>query len=263
MPGPDHLVDQPRLADRRSRALGDVAAVAEHRDAVRNTKDVFEEMRDEDDALARCAEAPQDAEQQFHLGRRQGRGRLVQDDDAGPGEYDPGDLDQLLQADRQRSDALAGVEVEPEIRQLAARRLPHAAPAYEPARPRRLLAKKHVLGHGQVGHGREFLVHHADAGRDALARRPELHLPASHGHPTTTRPMHARDDLHEGGFAGAVLAHEAVDLALLQREINAAQGLHAAEALGHAGHLEGWWGHRASPKKTFSRKAGEGGAQIR
>jgi hypothetical protein len=39
----------------------------------------------------------------------------------------------------------------------------------------RLRAEKDVLGHGQVRHDAEFLVHHADAGGQRVARRAQMH----------------------------------------------------------------------------------------
>src|SRR6185312_14928836 len=44
----------------------------------------------------------------------------------------------------------------------------------------------------------------------------------------------AGDDLHQGGFAGAVVAQQRHDLAGLHREIDVTQGLDGAEALGQA-----------------------------
>ena len=43
--------------------------------------------------------------------------------------------------------------------------------------------------------------------------------------------MDAGDHLHQGALAGAVLPREAVNGSRPQREIDAAQGLHAAEGL--------------------------------
>ena len=101
------------------------------------------------------------------------------------------------------------------------------------------MTEEHVLGHREVGHGREFLVHHADPGRQAVARGPETDLAAIHHEGAGRRLVHAGDDLHERRLAGAVLADEAVDLARAQGEVDAPQGLDAAEALGDALHRDG------------------------
>ena len=44
------------------------------------------------------------------------------------------------------------------------------------------------------------------------------------------------EDVHQGRLAGAVLAQQRMDLAGIQVEIDAAQRVHAAEALAHIRH---------------------------
>jgi hypothetical protein len=46
--------------------------------------------------------------------------------------------------------------------------------------------------------------------------------------------MHAGEDLHQGALAGAILAHEPVNLAGQEVEIDAIEGRGAAEAFGDA-----------------------------
>src|SRR5699024_10114669 len=57
--------------------------------------------------------------------------------------------------------------------------------------------------------------------------------------------LHAGEHLHEGGLAGAVLAADPVDLALVDRERDVLQGDHAGESLGDGPHLEDGFGHGA------------------
>jgi hypothetical protein len=49
--------------------------------------------------------------------------------------------------------------------------------------------------------------------------------------------------LHQGGFAGAVLTHDGVDLGLADIEVHIRQRLHAGEGLGDAAHLQNGLGH--------------------
>ena len=116
----DHGLDQRRLVDRGRRCLRDLAAVAEHRHRVGDAQYVLDEMRDEDDRGALFAQPSQGREQPLHLRRRQRRGRLVEDDDAGAREQHAGDLDQLLQADRQIADPRQRIDVDAEPRELLA-----------------------------------------------------------------------------------------------------------------------------------------------
>ena len=87
------------LGDRR---VSTCAPVAEHGDAVGELHDLVDAVRDVDDRDAVAGELPDDLEQPLAFGRRQGRGRLVHDQDAGVDRQRLGDLDQLLLADAQR-----------------------------------------------------------------------------------------------------------------------------------------------------------------
>ncbi len=81
-------------------------------------------------------------------------------------------------------------------------------------------------------------MHHADAGRERVAGRTEMHLTPVDRHATLVLRMNAGDDLHQGGLAGAVLADQPVDLPLTQREVDVAQGRNAAKGLGDALHRQ-------------------------
>src|SRR6188474_2866695 len=70
--------------------------------------------------------------------------------------------------------------------------------------------------------------------------------------------MHAGEDFREGGFAGAVLTEERMDLAALQIEVDVAQHFHTRELLGYAarrnerriGGGRGCLGHAQRPAGT-------------
>ena len=74
-------------------------------------------------------------------------------------------------------------------------------------------------------------MHHADAARARVAGGAEMDGLAVHLEGAGIGAVHAGDHLHQGALAGAVLAGEPVDRAGLKREIDAAQGLDAAERL--------------------------------
>ena len=130
------------------------------------------------------------------------------------------------------------IDVEAEAGELLLRLALHARPVDHAAGDHRLRAEKDVLGDGQIGNDRQFLVHHADAGRERVARRAQMDGLAGHPHLALEAVMHAGDDLHHRRFAGAVLADKAVDFALHQREVHVAQRMHAAERLRDADHFE-------------------------
>ena len=80
-----------------------------------------------------------------------------------------------------------------------------------------------------------------------------MHWASIDAHFALIAGMHAGYDLHERALAGAVLADETVDLADLQRKIDGAQGLHAAERLGDAGEFEQRRTHRGGTCKRFAQ----------
>ena len=95
-------------------------------------------------------EPDQNAEQPLDLRRRQGGGRLVEDDDARAGEQHAGELDELLHADREIAEPRARIDVEPEALELLARLARHVAPGHDAEAVDRLRAEKHVLGDGRA-----------------------------------------------------------------------------------------------------------------
>ena len=217
--GADHAVDDPALVDGGARFGRDRPAVAEHRDAVADRQHVVEEMRDEHDAAPGLAQPAQQREQPLDLGRRQRRGRLVQDDDARAGEQHARELDQLLQAERQRAHPRARIDVDAEALQMLGRAAAHRPPVDQAEPVDRLHAEMDVLRHRQLAHDGKLLMHHADAGRARIARRAKADRPAVEAHLALILGVHAGDDLHQRGLAGAVLADQPVDLARRQREI--------------------------------------------
>ena len=49
--------------------------------------------------------------------------------------------------------------------------------------------------------------------------------------------IRAAQNLHQRGFARGVVAHKTQDLPRIERKVNAAQGMHRAEALVDVAHL--------------------------
>ena len=84
----------------------------------------------------------------------------------------------------------------------------------------------------------DVLVHGDDAGADRLGRRVRREVLASEVHGAAGMVIDAADDLHEGGFAGAIGAHQHGDLTCMQFERDAAKHLDMAEGLPQAVHAE-------------------------
>ena len=233
----DHERGQLRVGALRA-ALADHLALPDHRDPVGDGLDFLELVRDEDDGAAVRAEVAHDAEEVLGLAGGEHRGRLVQDQDAGLAHQRLDDLDPLLDADGEFLDHRVRVDVEAEL----LGQVPHLGPGPPPVEQAEaaggLLAQGHVLGHGEHRDEHEVLVHHADPGgdgvfggadRDRLAVHPDLALVG------LSQPV---QDVHQGRFAGPVLAQQGADLAGLDRQVNVIVGHQAAETLGDAGQLK-------------------------
>ena len=126
-------------------------------------------MGNEDDARAFVPQLSQGRKQALHLRRRERRGWLIEDDDARAGRQNAGDLDQLLQADRQVAEPGERIDVDAESGELFTGFARHSPPLHEAEAIGRLRPEKHVLGHRQIRRDAEFLMDHGDAGRARVA----------------------------------------------------------------------------------------------
>ena len=107
-----------------------------------------------------------------------------------------------------------------------------------------LPAEEKVGGDVEAGDEVEFLKDGGDAGRLRGARIGEAGRAALDQHLAAVRLDDAGEDVHQGRFAGAVLAEQRMNFAALEIEVDAAQGLHAAKALDDAAHRQKRGGDR-------------------
>ena len=96
------------------------------------------------------------------------------------------------------------------------------------AREQLLVAELDVLRRRHGRHQAGFLVDHADAGGERVARRLEINRLAVDAIGAGGEPDRAGDRLAERRLAGAVLADQRVHLAGVEVEIDAFDGVHAA-----------------------------------
>jgi hypothetical protein len=92
-------------------------------------------------------------------------------------------------------------------------------------------AEEYVFRYGEVGGKERFLVDHGYAQCSGVGGSAEMNLTAVPEHFAGVVLKHAGDDFHERGFAGAVFAHEEMDLAGFDLEVAVAQGGYSAEVL--------------------------------
>ncbi len=84
-----------------------------------------------------------------------------------------------------------------------------------------------------------MLVDHADAGADRRLAVKDLHRLALDADLAAIGLVEAVEDRHQRRLAGAILADDAVDRALLYLKRNVLVGFHRSEALGNADEFDG------------------------
>ena len=234
-----HGADQRGAVEIGGVAAQHEAAVAEHGDPVGQGEDLGHAVGDVDDAHAVVAQSADEGEEQLLLGAAKGGGGLVQDQHLGGLGAGPGDLHHLALARRQRPGLPRGIERDAEPVKNGPGLCHHRGLVEpEPARPHRLAPDQQVLGHGPVGQDGEFLKDGMDACDLGLGGGGEAHLAPLEPHRARIGRKQARGDLHQGGLARAVLAHEGVDLARPQVEARAVEGEDARKALGDVAEIQ-------------------------
>ena len=232
-----HQQRQVVLAGRGHGLIGHQPAAAQHGHAIGHRDHFIELVADEDHAHAVGNEVAQRGEQRLGLLRREHRGRLVEDQDAGAAVQRLQNLHALPFADRQAADLRLRIHAEAEALAEVEQALTRTA-AIGAQPPQRLGADHHVVEHRQVIGQREVLVHHADAGgqrRLGVARRQRG---AKGLDRAGIGAVVAEQDRHQRGLAGAVLAEQRQHLAGAERERDRIVGQQRAEALADAGQAQ-------------------------
>src|SRR6267378_420613 len=236
-----HLADDAILLDRAGLAIHriDGATVAQHGDAVGDTRHLVELVRDQDRGHALGAELKQKIEQRRTVAFVEACGRLVENQEAHLLGKRLGDLHQLLLADPDIGNQRVRRLIEPHFRQQLLRALVDRV-AVDHAEPRRRAGDKNILRDREQRDQREFLMNDDDAERLGfidVAKMPLLAV-IDDAAVITAAGIDTAQHLHQGRLAGAVLAHQSMDLALPDGEIDVAQRLHAGEGFADTVHFE-------------------------
>ena len=217
-------------------ARADGAAAVDDRDAVADGGHLAQLVGDEDDRIAALAQAVEHAVELFHLLRRQQRGRLVQDERLAALVEGAQDLHPLLHPDRQRADDGVGIDLQPVL--VAQLLDPFAGLLAVEDDAGALRAENDVLRDGEAGNEHEVLVDHGQPGEHGIARVVEADRLAVDADLPLVRVVQPKEDVHQGRFAGAVLAEQGVDLALAHGELDPIVGDDAGEPLDDPPHLD-------------------------
>src|SRR5919204_3770640 len=195
------MLDHPLLADALIRYGGDLLAVLEHADGIGNLQNVVEEMRDEDHAGPTLAESAHEGEEALDLGRRECRGRFVENDDTRTRIEHTPDFHHLLPSERERFQRPPYIHLYAQALQVRASLAHHRAPVHRTQPCERLLAQKDIFSNGELLDHAEFLVDHPDAGCDRIAGGMEVSLLPIQAHRALILRMYAGDDLHQCALA--------------------------------------------------------------
>ncbi len=235
----DHHLDDRLGADLVARQRPGIAAVAQHGDAVGELVHLRHAVADVDQRDALRAQLAHQPEQVLGLARGQRGGGLVEHQDARLAVQRAGDLDHLLLGDGQAADGRARPERRAEALQDRRAAGFHGGAIDLPAGAAKLAAEIDVLGDRQVRRQRQLLVDDGDAGALGVLRTVDRQrLAADQDLAARIGAVRAREDLHQGGLAGAVLAHQGQDLAAPRLQPDVAQRAHAGEGLGDPPHLQ-------------------------
>ena len=128
----------------------------------------------------------------------------------------PANLHHLLTRRAQLANLRFGAQGKPILLDQMARLLPQAFPRNEPV-ARTLAPQKDVLGHRQMRGQQTLLMHHRDAGFGRIARAAKSDRLPPPQETALVRRLHAGDDLHQRRFAGAVLTHQQMHFAGVDR----------------------------------------------
>ncbi len=205
-------------------------AVAQDRDAVADGAQFLQAVRDINHAQAAIPQSAHDAEYFLRLRAGQRRCRLVEDDQARSLLNGSANLDQLLPRGTELSHAPLGIQGKLVARDEIGRAPHHLTAVHPPQRKPFFAAQKNVFGHGEMRRQQRFLVHHGDPVRGRFRRVAEAHRLAAPQHFAAVGGLQAGDNLHQRGFAGAVLPHQQMNLAAVDRKVSPAQRDHAAES---------------------------------
>ena len=218
-------------------------AIAEDGDVVGDPEDLVHLVGDVDDGDAEIGEAFDHPVQVRHLAFRNGRGGFVHDDDLRVVADGLGDLDHLLLRHRQVLHPGLRVDVDLPFVEEFAGLAEHGGGTEQSQPATRLAAQPDVLRHHHLGYGGQLLVDHRDAVLQAVLGVLEPHDVARQLDGSLIGGVHADQALHEGGFAGPVLAHQRVHGAAADVKVDVVQRHDAREGLADALHPQNYLLH--------------------
>ena len=229
----DHLPDDPAGVGPGHVLVGDDRPVAQDGHVVADPAELVELVRDVDDRDVVAPQVLHHAEQDVDLVVGQCRGRLVHDEDPHVLQEDPGDLHQLLLADRQVPHHPVGVEVLTQTAQHLGGPGALGGVVDEPSTSPELASREQVLGDRHVREQAQLLVDDPDAEPARVPRAVDRHRLTVEQDRARARLLRTGEDLHQRRLARPVLADEHVHTTPERLERHALERLDSPIGLGH------------------------------
>ena len=226
-----HGRNQRGLRQFRRDVFADQAAVAQHRDAIRNGVDLIEEMGYEQDGHAAAAQPLHHGKQFTHLILVETGSGLIQYQHPCRHTQRACNGHHLLHGHRIAVQWPLHVELQMQLREQRHRAFPHLRVVDQSAPVPRVASDEKILRHRQVGTEVHFLIDSGNAGALRLEWSARGNRDAADPDRAGVRRLDAGKQLDERGFAGAILAHQCVDFARAQSDAGALEGHGGTEAL--------------------------------
>ena len=237
---PDHGMDQALLGQVLVVQRLDRAAVAHDGDAIGEVEHLAQVVRNIDDRHAFGAQLAHDVEQALALATRQSGIGLVEHKHAGALTDGARNFDELHLGDRQPAHARVRIErVHAETFERGASLRAHHRPRHERGdAPARHVGHDDILGDRHRRAEGELLIDDDDARSATVERGSKMRRLAVDKDLAFAWAKIAREDMHERGLAGAVLANDRVNFASAKAQVDMVERKNAREPSGHPGDLD-------------------------
>ncbi len=234
-----HIADDAVLGDFLARQGRYGCAIADDGDTVGHAVDFVQLMADQDRGDPLRLQFQQQVQQFLTVVFLQGGGGLIKDQQAHILGKRLGDLDQLLLAHAQFAHLGARGFIQAHLAQQSIGFLERFRPV-DHAILGDLVAEEQVLGNRQQRHQRQFLMDDDDAtGLTVADRLVVQHLTVIQNFAFIGAvAVDARQHLHQGGFACAILTADGVNLSGLDRQVHIVQRAYARENLADPPHFQ-------------------------
>jgi hypothetical protein len=187
---------------------------------VREGNNLLHAMGDIDYRDSVCGQPADNVKQALGFVDRERRGRFVHDHDPGLGNQRFCDLDQLLFADAQLRDWHSKLSVKIKRIQNLASRPNLVFSVHNEKRLKFLLTQKNIFVDLELRDEAELLLDHSYPGPDGITRRSQANAVSIHEDLAFELFYQPGSDFHQRRLSGAVLAHQRMDFARVDFEID-------------------------------------------